>query len=102
MAMTDKQMEEKKKEFRELEVQLYREMKENAKVTGIHDLDELDEKKWQWIEKLVEEVEDRDRKLLEEVANSDYELGKMQGIIEAKEHEQHRKKIRKELLRRYN
>lgn len=55
--MTDKQMEEKKKEFRELEIQLYREMKENAKVTGVHDLDELDEKKWQWISKLVEEVE---------------------------------------------
>ena len=55
--MTDKQMEEKKKEFRELEVKLYREMKENAKITGVHDLDELDEKKWQWIEKLVEEVE---------------------------------------------
>jgi len=56
--MTDKQMEEKKKEFRELEVQLHREMKENAKVTGVHDLDELDEKKWQWIEKLIEEVEE--------------------------------------------
>lgn len=57
--MTDKQIEEKKKEFRELEVQLYREMKENAKVTGVHDLDELDEKKWQWIEKLVKEVEEK-------------------------------------------
>lgn len=65
--MTDKQMEEKKKEFRELEVQLYREMKENAKVTGVHDLDELDEKKWQWIEKLVEEVEREKSEEIEEL-----------------------------------
>ena len=65
--MTDKQMAEKKREFRELEVQLYREMKENAKVTGVHDLDELDEKKWQWIEKLVEEVEREKSEEIEEL-----------------------------------
>lgn len=68
--MRDKQLEDKKKEFRELEVQLYREMKENAKVTGVHDLDELDEKKWQWIEKLVEEVEDE---LIQEVEGCIYD-----------------------------
>lgn len=48
--MTDKQIEEKKREFFEYEVQLYREYKEKAKLTGVYDLDELDRKKWQWIE----------------------------------------------------
>lgn len=51
--MTDKEIEKKREEFIEYEVQLYREMIANEKFLGVRDLDKLNKKKWQWIEELI-------------------------------------------------
>lgn len=104
--MTDKQMEEKKKEYYE-------------KFVGYDAYGELTDAEneklliWQWIEKLVEEVEretkEIDRKLMEKVADSDYQFGFIRGTqtsesltpLRISEHEEERKKIRKEMMERF-
>lgn len=132
--MTDKQMEEKKEEFEHLSslIRLQRKnLGESQDVYGkrfnvggnavsewetAHSIPKypiLSKILWQWIEKLVEEVEretkEIDRKLMEKVADSDYQFGFIRGTqtsesltpLQISEHEEERKKIRKEMMERF-
>lgn len=112
--MTDKQLETKKEEFYKgfVDPEYYNiddELPNSEYGEWLRDPDDV----WQWISKLVEEVEretkEIDRKLMEKVADSDYQFGFIRGTqtsesltpLRISEHEEERKKIRKEMMERF-